>query len=148
MLDVRVGARVLLAATLVTVVLVACKQVPGDTGDPPDLPGVPRVGVLVNQLHREYAANSLVFTQDRVNQTVLALGRVDRVFPDGMAVFSMGTGSGLWCTWEISDEGMSLEEGMWVLLRGEVAGIVEGRVWLDRCEFREFFWAGEWLGET
>ena len=148
MLDVLIGARVLVAAMLITVVLVACKQVPGYAEEPPDLPGVPRVRVLVDQLHREYAANSLVFTQDRVNQPVIALGRVDRVFPDGMAIFLTDTGSGLWCTWEISEAGMSLEEGMWVLLRGKVTGIVEGRVWLERCEFREFHWGGEWVGET
>ena len=139
-LDVRAGVMLLVATVLLTGFLFACKQGHGGNGEPPGIPGVPRVGLVVEQLISEYASNSLLFTQDRVNQKVVALGRVDQVLPDGTAVFWTDASSSLWCVSESSGDWVFLEEGVWVLLRGRIAGLTEVRVRLEQCEFREFYW--------
>ena len=87
--------------------------------------GIPRVSLLVDRLRREYACNSLVFTQDRVGRTVRALGRIDRVLPDSAIVFRTDGGSGLWCASESPVVVASLKEGVWVGFGGRVG-------WLDR----------------
>ena len=140
-LDVLSVAKILVGTGLLTIFLSACEPFAGDGEEPPDLPGVPRVSLVVERLHGEYAANSLVFNQDRVSQQVVGLGRVDQVLLDGTAIFQKDAGSRLLCASESSADYGFLEGDMWVLLRGRVAGLADGVVRLEHCEFREFHWA-------
>lgn len=143
MLDVPAGVRGLVVAALLPLCLWGCERLSEDDAKSPDVPGVLRVSFLADQLLAEYAANSLVFAQDRVAQRVVALGRVDLLAPDGSAVFRTGERSDLLCFAEGPAGSALLEEGMWVLLRGRIGGVAGSRVWLERCEFREFHWVSD-----
>ena len=143
-MNVRIAMQMLAAILVLALaaLLAACGARPEPDDEPPELPATPRVELLVEQLRREYADNSLVFVQDRTRSLVLAVGRIDQILPGDAVEFREHETLDLWC-WGNPAEIAPLRHGMWVVFRGKVVGLVQDRLLLEECEFREFFWYWE-----